>query len=488
MKYPAYPQYKDSGVAWLGDVPEGWDVKKIRYLAHMKGGSTPSTTENQFWDDGDIPWVSPKDMKVGRIMDTQDHLTPEGAKQCASGTLAPGHVLIVVRSGILRHSLPVAINDVPVTLNQDMRAFKLGVRLDAEYLRWFIEGNQKLLLEQWCKSGTTVESIEMSYLANGLMPVPPKTEQTAIADFLDSETGRIDTLVAKKRKLVELLKEKRSALISRTVTRGLPADAAREFGLTTGNASVHEAPANYGRGDFNRPQAEANKFAPTNDPAPSQAFKDSGVEWLGEIPTHWDLKKFGHISIIVRGASPRPAGDPRYFDGDFIPWITVGEITKDDRMFLTSTEAMLTEEGAGYSRIINSGTLVLTNSGATLGVPKILNISGCGNDGIVAFESVSNIANIKFLYFYLKSLTNTLRDRIKQGSGQPNLNTEIISSLSVPIPPITEQTAIAAYLDRETAKIDRLVEKVETAITRLQEYRSALITAAVTGKIDVREA
>ena len=155
-------------------------------------------------------------------------------------------------------------------------------------------------------------------------------------------------------------------------------------------------------------------------------------------------------------------------------------------MFLKETETMLTEEGAANSRVIRSGTLVLTNSGATLGVPKILSITGCANDGIVAFERLTKAANKFFLYYYLHSLTENLRDRIKQGSGQPNLNTDIVKAMGVPFPSFPEQAAIADYLDRETAKLNRMMEKVEAVIEKLQEYRTALITAAVTGKIDVR--
>lgn len=296
-----------------------------------------------------------------------------------------------------------------------------------------------------------MKNLSQDAFLNITASIPPIPEQTTIANFLDRETGRIDRLVTKKQRLIELLKEQRSALISRTVTRGLPADIAHEFGLP-----------------------------------PHTRFKDSGVEWLGEVPEGWEVKKLGHLSIIVRGGSPRPAGDPRYFDGDYIPWITVGEVTKDTNVYLETTESMLTEEGATCSRTIKSGTLVITNSGATLGVPKILKITGCANDGIVAFESLSDKADIYFLYYFLSSLTHDLRNRLKQGGGQPNLNTDLIKAIFTPFPDKAEQIAIATYLDRETQKIDRLLAKVEAAIQRLQEYRTALITAAVTGKIDVR--
>ncbi|OAI11599.1 hypothetical protein A1359_14345 [Methylomonas lenta] len=486
MKYPAYPQYKDSGVTWMGAVPEDWDVKKTRYLAYMKGGSTPLTTENQFWDDGDIPWVSPKDMKTGRITDTQDHLTPEGARQCASGILAPGHVLIVVRSGILKHSLPVAVNDIPVTLNQDIRAFKLGKQLGSEYLRWFIEGNQKLLLEQWCKSGTTVESIEMSYLADGLVPVPPHCEQTAIAAFLDSETGRIDTLVAKKRKLAALLKEKRSGLISRTVTRGLPDDAAREFGLTTGNASIHEAPDQYNcRGDFNRPQAEANKFAPTSEPGSSQAFKDSGVDWLGEIPTNWLIPPLYSRYSIELG---KMLNESKITGQHLLPYLRNVDVQWDSINLLELPEMDIPE--SEYSRYtVQEGDLLVCEGGEVGRAAIIGNLqTNIGfQKSLHRMRALNSLSECPRYMYYLLYWANKTGVFNSGGiSTIAHLTGQQLRKFRFPKPPFEEQTAIAAYLDRETAKIDRMVEKVEAAIACLQEYRSALITAAVTGKIDVR--
>lgn len=213
-----HTRFKDSGIEWLGEIPERWEVKKVRHVSRFKGGSTPPTGESQYWDDGEFPWVSPKDMKTGRLLDTQDHLTRDGVAQCASGIIEPGHLLIVVRSGILRHSLPAAINDVHVTLNQDMRAFILKKQVQSEFLRWLIEGNQKTLLEIWCKSGTTVESIEMTYLSESSIPVPPIVEQMAIATYLNHETTKIDRLVGKAEAAIERLQEYRTALITAAVT------------------------------------------------------------------------------------------------------------------------------------------------------------------------------------------------------------------------------------------------------------------------------
>ena len=236
--------FKGSGIAWLGEVPEGWKVTKVQYLSRFKGGSTPLTTEDRYWQDGTIPWVSPKDMKNARIIDTIDHLTFAGVAECASGLVASGHVLIVVRSGILRHTLPVALNSVPVALNQDMRAFVLNKKkMISEYLRWLIDGNQKALLEEWRKAGTTVESIEMEYVLSSSLPTPPISEQTAIATYLDRETAKLDKLTSKVEQAIERLQEYRTALITAAVTGEIDVryavENAGQFGLAAEEGEVY---------------------------------------------------------------------------------------------------------------------------------------------------------------------------------------------------------------------------------------------------------
>ena len=274
-------------------------------------------------------------------------------------------------------------------------------------------------------------------------PLPSIPEQRAIVEFLDRETGKIDELVAEQRRLMELLKEKRQAVISHAVTQGL------------------------------------NPHAP---------MKASGIEWLGDVPEHWPVKAVRMIASVVRGASPRPAGDSRYFGGDAVPWITVAEITKDNLVDLTETETFLTDEGARNSRLFLSGTVIYSNSGATLGVPKILRIDGCANDGVVAFEKLSREVLPHFLYQYLASITDVIRDEVKQGAGQPNLNTDIVKALRFGIPPLDEQREIVQRISELAKQFDTLTVEAQRAIDLLQERRTALISAAVTGQIDVRGA
>jgi type I restriction enzyme, S subunit len=215
-------------------------------------------------------------------------------------------------------------------------------------------------------------------------------------------------------------------------------------------------------------------------------MKNSGIEWLGRVPQHWEVKAVRNIANVVRGASPRPAGDPLYFGGDAVPWVTVAEITKDGLIHLTETETFLTEEGAKQSNLFTKGTLIYSNSGATLGVPKLLAIDVCANDGVIAFERLSPTVHPHFLYHFLASITDAIREKAKQGSGQPNLNTDIVKALRFGLPPMDEQELIVRHITELTDQFSSLTAEAQTGISLLQERRLALIFAAVTGKIDVR--
>jgi type I restriction enzyme S subunit len=221
---------------------------------------------------------------------------------------------------------------------------------------------------------------------------------------------------------------------------------------------------------------------------PSVPLKPSGIPWLGEIPQHWDFRAFARLARVVRGASPRPAGDKRFFYGDHIPWLTVGEVTKDNGIYLTRTETSLTKLGEEKSVRFPAGTLVLTNSGATLGVPKVLSVDVCANDGIVAFLRLNSIVDPVFAYYYLSTLTHRLRDELRQGGTQPNLNTGIVRVIACPLPPKFEQLAILTFLESELSGVQTAISRLEREIELLREYHTRLVADVVTGKFDVREA
>ena len=331
----------------------------------------------------------------------------------------------------------VARLGIEATCNQSMAAIVPSDVRYSDYLFWWLESNYENVRN--LSGGENRDGLNLELLGSIQCPRPSSEEQTQIAAFLDHETAKIDRLIEKQHALISLLKEKRQAVISHAVTKGL------------------------------------NPHAP---------LKNSGIEWLGQVPAHWKVSKFGYISSVVRGGSPRPAGDPTLFNGDYSPWVTVAEITKDDEVYLTQTETFLTKKGSDQCRIFASGTLLLSNSGATLGVPKILKIDANANDGVVGFEKLT--LNHEYAYHYLSTLTDDIRERVKQGSGQPNLNTDIVKTIAVPIPPDAEVEKIVEEIGRLRQRFTDLMNQATAGISLLQERRTALISAAVTGKIDVR--
>ena len=184
---------------------------------------------------------------------------------------------------------------------------------------------------------------------------------------------------------------------------------------------------------------------------------------LGKLPNEWEALPINELCNVVRGSTPRPARDPKYFNGDYVPWITVGEVTKDTWPFLQQTRTGLTEEGARFSRYLTPGTVILTNSGVTLGVPKLLKVGGCANDGIAAFQEVSQRLASLYLYYVLSAMTDAFQSRIARGVGQPNLNTSLIGDTLIPLPSREEQGEIADVLyssDCRIAAESRYVEKL----------------------------
>jgi type I restriction enzyme S subunit len=207
-----------SGVEWLGDVPEHWEMVPLKYLCSFSGGGTPSKDNLRYWTGGDIPWVSPKDMKSFWVSDTQDKLTEKAVEESSTNFVDAGAILMVVRSGILQRTIPIGINTVKVTLNQDMKALKFNKRIDAGYAANYILGNVPSLLLEWSKEGATVESIEQEYLSASLTPVPPKNEQMQINVEIKKRMAVFQELENQSTLGISLLQERRTALISAAVT------------------------------------------------------------------------------------------------------------------------------------------------------------------------------------------------------------------------------------------------------------------------------
>jgi len=274
---------------------------------------------------------------------------------------------------------------------------------------------------------STVPQINNKHIYPALFPCPPLKEQSTITDFLERETGKMDNLLIKKQALIEKLREKRTALISRTVTRGLPPEVARAAGL---------------------------------DPHPK--LKPSGVEWLGDVPANWLVKRLGYMALLKSGDN-----------------ITSEQIEVSGEFPVNGGNGLR----GYYPDFTHNGEYVLIGRQGAL----------CGNINYETgkfWASEHAVVVNPLSPFVTKWLGEVLRamnlNQYSVSAAQPGLSVSAISALKVPVPHFKEQQNIALFLERETSKIDQLITKIETAIERLQEYRTALITAAVTGKIDVR--
>ena len=220
------------------------------------------------------------------------------------------------------------------------------------------------------------------------------------------------------------------------------------------------------------PQSRDKGAAPAAGAVLGHDSDNSSPERATELPDGWRWARLDEIANVVRGSSPRPAGDPRYFGGD-IPWITVGPITSDNTPYLRTVPQTVTPAGRERSRFIEAGTLLLTNSGATLGVPKISLVGGCINDGVAAFLGVPGPLKLYLLYF-LHTQTQRLRG-VNQGAAQPNLNTRIIKSIVVPLAPECEQRQIVAEIEKQFTRLEAGVAALRRVQANLKRYRAAVL-------------
>lgn len=200
---------------------------------------------------------------------------------------------------------------------------------------------------------------------------------------------------------------------------------------------------------------------------------------VGVIPEAWDVKRLGELGSIVRGGSPRPAGDSRYFNGSYIPWLTVAALTNisDHQLEVIETAGLLTEEGANHSRTLGRGTLIIANSGATLGVAKLLGVTCCANDGIAAIIN-QKVGDKGFICHYINTRTKHLREVVATGNGQPNLNTSLIRDMPIPFPPPPEQRAIAGAL----SDVDALLGGLDQLIAKKRDLKQATMQQLLTGQ------
>ena len=448
MKLPSYPDYIPSGVEYLGKMPSAWQTIPVKREYEVQLGKM---LQNEPESDADalVPYLKALHVLWGSVN------TADLPEMWASPTevrrfgVRRGDLLVCEGGEAGRAGMLDSAPDPCIIQNAVHRVRGRGA--DVRYLQYVLHAIGSGGWFGVLCNRATIAHLTGEKLAELRIPLPSLPEQRGIAAFLDCETAKLDTLVEKKRALIELLKEKRSALISRTVTRGLPPEAARATGL---------------------------------DPHPK--LKPSSVEWIGEVPEHWEVWELSHAFRRIGSGTTPTSGDWWYYDDGTVPWVTTSELRE---AVILDTAAKVTRAALRdfpALRVYPKGTLLVAMYGATIARVGILGIEACVNQACCAFADPSAL-DTRFVFYWLQARRSEII-AFASGGGQPNVNAQVLCALRVPAPPVPEQHAIADFLDRETAKLDQMAAKVEEAVERLREHRAALITAAVTGKIDVRGA
>lgn len=432
-QYKPYSEYKDSGVEWIGNIPCDWDMWKITHACpYVASGTTPKSDSNTYYG-GENLWVTTGELREGIIFDTLKKITDKALIDMPTLRLHPrGSVSIAMYGATIGR---LGIFGKEATTNQACCVMPPSAILHNKYLFYWLYATRQEIIN--LSSGGGQPNVNQEKIASLKVSCPNRELQEKISNFLDHETAKIDTLIEKQQQLIQLLKEKRQAVISHAVTKGLN---------------------------------------------PNAKMRDSGVEWLGEVPEHWIVKNYRYATKIYRGKfGHRPRNDPAFYDGVH-PFIQTGDIARAGKKITTYTQT-LNERGIGVSQKFPSGTLVMAIA-ANIGDTAILDFEAYAPDSVVGFKPNSDI-DLEFLRYSLLAALPALEQTSTQ-STQANLNIDRIGTVKGAFPPVDEQFKIISTLDSLLERYAEIELKAVGAIEVMQERRTALISAAVTGKIDVR--
>ena len=439
MKYQQYDEYKQVTLGWLDSLPSHWQVKKLKYLGDSIIGLTYSPDDVvQFEDKGTLVLRSSNVQNKKLAFDDNVYVKKEIPEKLRTQL---GDILICARNGsraLIGKNAEIDESAVGLTFGAFMMIFR------SEHNRYLSYVFNSAIFEY--QSGTfltaTINQLTSSNLNSFEVPLPPKAEQAKIANFLDHETAQIDTLIEKQQTLIQLLKEKRQAVISHAVTKGLNPDA---------------------------------------------PMKDSGVEWLGEVPQHWNVSAISKLTQKITNGYVGPTRDILVKQG--VPYVQAthikrGSVNFDDAYFVTDSWSRKHSKS-----ILKKGDVLVVQTGAGTGDIGLVTAreEGYNCHALIILQPRANLILGSYLSLILQSSYGyAVLYSIRTGGMHPHLNCGEVRYVKVPTPNIDEQQEIVEYIESMKSKFDELTRSAQQAIQLMQERRTALISAAVTGKIDVR--
>lgn len=439
MSLPRYPEYKDSGVAWLGVVPGHWDVLALSRVLAAPITDGPHTTP-VFIDDG-IPFLSVDGIQDGELVfDGCRHISADNHYEFSKKAKPSRNDILMGKAASIGKIARVK-TDMEFSIWSPLALIRPNVTACIPtFLEYTLKSKWLQAQIEALANSNTQLNIGMKDIPKLRLSLPPITEQTAIATFLDRETAKIDGLIAEQEKLITLLAEKRQATISHAVTKGLNPDV---------------------------------------------PMKNSGAVWVGIVPAHWDVRRVKDVSRLESGHTPSKQF-PEYWENCEIPWVSLNDskyLAAND--YISDTAVKINELGLANSsaRVLPSATVVFTRD-ATIGLAAITTRPMAVSQHLIAWCPTGQMES-KYLLRVFNAMKNHL-DSYTFGATIKTIGMGDVKTLVTPVPPIAEQVEIVRFIDIETARLETLTTEATRGIALLKERRSALISAAVTGKIDVR--
>lgn len=418
---------KPSGIEWIGYIPDDWEVIKTKFLFNVYGGSTPKVNVPEYWGDK-ITWITPgelgDDIKI--VLNSKRMLSEKGLNSCGA-TLAPkGSIIISNRAPIGQ----VCLAGRELCTNQGCKSLVAKIKLSCLFFYYFFKVQSEVL--NMLGNGTTFMELSASDLLNFKIPFPPLKTQQKIADYLDEKCGEIDATIAKQKESIEKLKAYKQSLISETVTKGL------------------------------------DKSAP---------LKPSGIDYLGDIPNDWEVKRVKNTGKLIGGSA-----FPDEYQGvknEEIPFIKVKSLAEDpiSRNGKDSISESIRSKLNAEKFII--GSVVFAKVGAALLLQRfrILEFESCIDNNMMGFIPLV----IEPRFFKYVTVLFDFSYFVNPGT-VPSINQEQIGNIKIPFPPLKTQQKIADYLDSKCSQIDKYITEKQNIIQKLDAYKKSLIFECVTGK------
>jgi type I restriction enzyme S subunit len=436
----AYEKYMYTNNSWYPEIPLNWKVSKVKYIGNTLSGGTPSTQIEDYWENGDIPWLPSGKLQNCEITTSEKFITEKGLNNSSTKWIKPYTVLIALTGATCAN---IGYLKFRACANQSVIAIDENTEsVNSRFLFYmFLEMRPQILTHQ---TGGAQAGINDSNVKNFYLLLPPLSEQTQIARFLDNQTRIIDEIIKRKEKQIELLKEKRQSINSELVTKGLN---------------------------------------------PNARMKESGIEWLGEIPEEWGVSKLKYIILkMIGGGTPSTAND-MFWNGS-IPWISSKDMKSDYILDSIDKISELALENSSTSLISENNLLVVVRSGIlrhTFPV-SINSVPVAINQDLKAICVNSNMITVNYLFWFFKGLEQAILTYcMKVGATVESIDIERFISFPVLIPKLEEQYLIVDFIENKKMLINSCIDSVIKVIERLKEYRQSLISEAVTGKIDVRD-